>query len=562
MQIVESMLPFGALVRREFLTLLRRRSAWAGVALIVGIAITAVATASGMAFPREIANMIFSMGITWGYGISLLIVPTIAGVSISTERQRDTLDLLLLTLARGRTVILAKILSAVGFFVLICIAVLPVFGVVFFYVGVDTTQFLQATGLLAASTLAHACLGIAATTGQRSTIRSIVRALGLAVLYSAGLFFAFCVIFSRAILNFDFQTGRQIEQYLPMFMPGVMLSMIMTTGLSSWASFAVAIVYQLAVALLGALYASATFAWHARRPPALAPAKKGRTVRSAKVRGIPDWRNPVYIKEVRHGGLAHSAISFLPWLRIWHIVAAISFGITVYGLRSGGFRTYEMWPLIAGWATILAVFAPAVGAAGMVRERQASTFVLLSTSLVSPNEIVFGHVLAGVRGLMVIMAAAVGGILLTTFFGTWPQEGLAAECIALGIVGLQFLILSSLGVLAGCLANSTVRALVFAMVLGLIYLALPELLALFVQFLLYGFDFWNHPPSTQTEGVLSALRPAIYYLKSWYQRDSAPMACFAYHAFAWLPITFLAAWVLEHGPRWRARFPRLFGADL
>jgi ABC-type transport system involved in multi-copper enzyme maturation permease subunit len=72
-----------------------------------------------------------------------LVVPALVGPTISGERERQTLDLLLVTpLGPGR-IVLGKLIAALAFVVLLVIACLPLFSVAFLLGGVGMAEVLE-----------------------------------------------------------------------------------------------------------------------------------------------------------------------------------------------------------------------------------------------------------------------------------------------------------------------------------------------------------------------------------------------------------------------------------
>ena len=69
-----------------------------------------------------------------------LVVPGLVGPTISGERERQTLDLLLVTPLGPARIVLGKLVAALAFVVLLVIACLPLFSVAFLLGGVGVTE--------------------------------------------------------------------------------------------------------------------------------------------------------------------------------------------------------------------------------------------------------------------------------------------------------------------------------------------------------------------------------------------------------------------------------------
>jgi ABC-2 type transport system permease protein len=72
-----------------------------------------------------------------------LVVPGVVGPTISGERERQTLDLLLVTPLGPARIVLGKLVSALAFVVLLVIACLPLFSVAFLLGGVGVGEVLD-----------------------------------------------------------------------------------------------------------------------------------------------------------------------------------------------------------------------------------------------------------------------------------------------------------------------------------------------------------------------------------------------------------------------------------
>ncbi len=88
--------------------------------------------------------------ITWMYvvlcaiqmGLILLAAPAMTAGCISGERERQTLDLLLMTKMSPLSIVLGKLMSSMATLILIIIATLPIFSIVFYFGGVSIFSLL------------------------------------------------------------------------------------------------------------------------------------------------------------------------------------------------------------------------------------------------------------------------------------------------------------------------------------------------------------------------------------------------------------------------------------
>lgn len=75
-------------------------------------------------------------------GLVVLSVPALAAGSISGERERQTLDLLLVTKMSPLSIVIGKLLSSMAFILLLIVSALPVFSVVFYFGSIDVPALL------------------------------------------------------------------------------------------------------------------------------------------------------------------------------------------------------------------------------------------------------------------------------------------------------------------------------------------------------------------------------------------------------------------------------------
>lgn len=107
-------------------------------------------------------------------GLVLMTTPALTAGSISGERERQTLDLLLITKMSAFSIVLGKLLSSLSIIVLLTIASMPVFAVLFYFGGLSVMAVFATT----AFTLVVACMvgavSIFLSTIFRKTVVSMV----------------------------------------------------------------------------------------------------------------------------------------------------------------------------------------------------------------------------------------------------------------------------------------------------------------------------------------------------------------------------------------------------
>jgi hypothetical protein len=89
---------------------------------------------------------------------TVLLVPAYTAGAFSSEREAGSLELLLLTPLTNANLVAGKLLSAVGYLLLVQLCALPLVGVNFILGGFSVSELLQGAGLLLSVTLAVGCL--------------------------------------------------------------------------------------------------------------------------------------------------------------------------------------------------------------------------------------------------------------------------------------------------------------------------------------------------------------------------------------------------------------------
>lgn len=164
-----------------------------------------------LAVRSAVGNDPFSAGRTIGkslfIGIAIvaliqvmIIVPAQAAGSISGERERETFDLLIVTLLPAWKIVLGKLLAALAYAVLLIVAVVPLMAVAFFFGGVTGAEVLIALlGLLVTAVL-YGTVGLLWSAVAPRTMIATVMTQATNVLILLGLpfiMFVFGLVFFR-----------------------------------------------------------------------------------------------------------------------------------------------------------------------------------------------------------------------------------------------------------------------------------------------------------------------------------------------------------------------------
>ncbi|MFP4501325.1 MAG: ABC transporter permease [Candidatus Hydrogenedentota bacterium] len=515
-----SWLPQGgrALVRRELLTTLR---AWAPY-LSMALLLVAVSVFVLSQWPEDMADALsnaadLSQGFLQTIGLAqlatgLLLLPAVAGSAFATERDRGSYDLLRTTLISPGGMVLGKALNALGIYLLVVAATLPLLGIVFFLVGVSANALVYQALLVLTSALSCVAGGLWASARFKRTVVCITVAY-VAMLTFQGLPFYIIGLFFELLSSTFFYDIPYID--LPMqfingladLFPGAGYGPLKLLRIVSPVHDFVfapgdianplvahpAIAYQCGLAVLF-LYGALR---HVRRPEetvSTPPRRRNRDtlfhvgtrrvpyylIDPAKRPGpIPDGQNPMRLRELRFGLLGRSTTL----VRIFYVFVA--FDMLLFSLGALEWQ-YESELLGMGMMLSMSaavVFGPALLAALFTREYTQGNLDMLRMTLLSPDEVLAGKLAgAAVNFLAMLLPAVVVGMGVTIVamhlgaFVTWLSvlTALLIGTITLAVVGACVLSFTLTGAL---FTRRTVPSFVASYALCALLLIAPWFLA-------------------------------------------------------------------------------------
>lgn len=118
----------------------------------------------------------------------IFIVPTISSGLISSEREKQTLDILLTSGLKPLQIISGKLMAAAGNILLIIVSGLPVLGITFIYGGIELKDIFITLLFLIFTVFYIGSLGILCSSILKKTTFSTLMTLGLEFLLIAGTF--------------------------------------------------------------------------------------------------------------------------------------------------------------------------------------------------------------------------------------------------------------------------------------------------------------------------------------------------------------------------------------
>jgi ABC-2 type transport system permease protein len=189
---------------------------WKAVAIIGGYLFILAAVALFITFANtndmyaSTINPQFSIGAYTGIAVIqfiliLFIAPALTAGAIAGERERQTLDLLLCTNLAPRSIVIGKLLASMSHILILIIASIPMFSIVFLYGGISVVEIAQLFGFYIVTAIMAGSIGIFFSTYAKRTIAATVLTYALGIFMCFGTLFV-AVFYIRIFYNFDYQS--------------------------------------------------------------------------------------------------------------------------------------------------------------------------------------------------------------------------------------------------------------------------------------------------------------------------------------------------------------------
>lgn len=145
-------------------------------------------------FNPRMAIDAYNLIITFQFALLFLAVPAITATSVSSERERQTLDLMLVTNTPARKIIMGKIMVSLAHTMLLLIASMPVIGVVFFFGGIGFLDIFKLLLFYVLTSFFVASCGVFFSTVFKRNIVAIITTYIFLGLITFGPFIVFAII--------------------------------------------------------------------------------------------------------------------------------------------------------------------------------------------------------------------------------------------------------------------------------------------------------------------------------------------------------------------------------
>ena len=114
------------------------------------------------------------------------ITPALTAGAVSSERERQTIDLLFVTKLPAFSILWGKLLASMSFVILLLLLSVPIFSLVFLFGGIELDQVLIAFLVTSVAALTLGIIGLACSTAFKRTLPATVSAYGAAFILLAG----------------------------------------------------------------------------------------------------------------------------------------------------------------------------------------------------------------------------------------------------------------------------------------------------------------------------------------------------------------------------------------
>lgn len=453
-----ALLPPLALVRREMVDTLRRGRSFAFVGLLLVVVSLIVAlmwpdiwmNAPGMIamYSRLMVQLLFVALL----GGMCLFVPALAGTAIVGEREKQTLEALLLTTLSPGAILLAKLVNALLLYTLVILCMLPVFGTVMFLVGLSVGELVEQMISLYLTTLACASVGLFCSAFFRRTIVALILSYVGMLLVCGGVAVLLAVLASLLSWSetlediYQLYTSYLAQLYPPLkraldepavlliglFTPARVVSVrVLPIPFPVWVSA----VFPILVSVVSLL-----FAWRAlRRKMPVNRHEQQKVIDDvsqlqARRRHFPfylvdplkrrkpieDGRNPVLLRELRWGLLGR--LTFL--IRLFNVALVLDILVIALSivLAFGGQGYGPVIFAALGLVSVVCAFTTVIIANMVAKEEEQGNLDMLRVTLLWPREILFGKLRAGITAITPFLLATAGITLLAGV--------LSATCLA------------------------------------------------------------------------------------------------------------------------------------
>lgn len=180
-------------------------------------------------FRPDTSFMMFAVLTILQMALVLFITPSLTAGAISSEREKQTLNILLTTTQSSTQIVIGKLLSSVAFLVLMLIAGLPLYSLVFLFGGVSPSQLISIFLFYLVTVVAIGSIGVMFSTITKRTIVAMIATYG-SIIFLGGIT-AFFFFLSMAFHQMG-NTGAASSSFMTYFWASINPGALMLTLIS------------------------------------------------------------------------------------------------------------------------------------------------------------------------------------------------------------------------------------------------------------------------------------------------------------------------------------------
>ncbi|MCP4644550.1 MAG: ABC transporter permease subunit [bacterium] len=409
-----------AIVRRELLTSLRKR--WSFVCLLL-FAISAILGVLAV-WPHDNTLLRDASSASTGILFALtavlmggcaLFIPSLAASTLTSEKEQDTFEMLTLTLVRPSGIVAAKLMNALGFYMILVVAVAPVVATTSFLVGVDWAQLFGVLYVVLLTATTCSMIGLLCSGLFRHAFAA------LTVSYIGMMAFIMGPMVAFRTLGFFWRSGMLGSVLSGGFYIGSPVTELQAVLMGQMTAFRLAMGTLYHAAIILACFALVLRSL--RRTPKMKAVSTEKPIDDTAVlkarrntfpyylldpmkrkKPIEDERNPMMVRELRWGLLGQES----RMVRAFYLTFILMFFAGI-GLVAGSMnQSYGVWVLFQ--LVIVALAAPALLGNAVTKEYELGNIDMLRMTLMRPEDVVNGKLLAGLLSI----APVVGACILST----------------------------------------------------------------------------------------------------------------------------------------------------
>jgi ABC-2 type transport system permease protein len=193
--------------------------------LIIGLVfIESLSNTQGYFKPDQSREMFMIISVIQ-LALILFITPGLTAGVISSERERQTLNIMLTTTQSSTSIIISKLISSISFLMLLIVASLPLYSIVFLFGGISPTQVLMTLGFYTFTIITYGSIGVLFSTIIRKTIVSMVTTYGVTLFLAGGTAFLTIILMQldRNFYNPAMATHNPFPYFTAMLNPPTVL---------------------------------------------------------------------------------------------------------------------------------------------------------------------------------------------------------------------------------------------------------------------------------------------------------------------------------------------------